>query len=1028
MARSSYLVRFDLFEVDLLSGELRKQGSKVRLPEQSFQILQMLLERPGELVMRQEICKRLWPNDTVVEFEHSINAAMARLRQALGDSADSPRFVETLARRGYRFMPAVEKVKDGQDRKVLPLPAPGLVGSPSTEEDLRDLTGETVSHYQILEKLGAGGMGVVYKAEDLALGRMVALKFLPEELQQHERAMERFRREARTASSLNHPNICVIYEVGDFRGLPFIAMELLDGETLDRRIQGKPLETSELLKWAVEIADALQSAHSEGIIHRDIKPSNIMITKRGQAKVLDFGLATLMNEPDWDGVDSLQQSRMTREDGATTLQTATELAGTWAYMSPEQAAGRPVDARSDVFSFGAVLYEMATGHQVNRGDSRQSVANQESNSVVQVSGLLPQHLGKIIAQCLRKDAEERFQNIVIVKNALQEVLHETVSGMQVEIVGSARHRARPLIIAGGLLLCLVALTFAIWQWRSSREPDERPMNAVPFTTYPGHERFPTLSPDGNQVAFSWDGETRDNFDIYVKLVGAGDYLRLTKDPAEDSSPAWSSDGRSIAFLRDLGENRASVLLVTPIGGSERKVGELRKPWFVGGVALAWSPQGDSLVFVDRESESGPCGLFVLNVDSGEKRRLTRPPATTKGDGGPVFSPDGRTIAFVRTADYGSGSADLYLLTVTDDLRPVGEPKKLTSGHWLVHDPAWVPGGTELIFSGGRLAGLPNFFGHLWRIPATGSGEATELSLGASGFGLCISQRRHRLVYSQEVSDVNIWRVEISGSNPKETNSKKHISSTRDESNPQISPDGKRIAFSSNRSGTSEIWTCDFNGSNPAQLTFFGAGQAASPRWSPDSRSLSFDSNFEGQFEVYTTKAEDRKPTRLTSHPAVDAAPCWSHDGKWIYFGSNRSGSYQIWRMPVDGGTAFQITEKGGFVPIESTDGNFVYYMKGFEDGRIWKVPSQGGEEVEVLDPIFWRNFDVTKDGIYFIPKGLPDRHSIRFLSFATGEIKTIAFIDNPWFNNITVSPDGRWLLYPALDQQGSDLMLVENFR
>jgi serine/threonine protein kinase len=425
------LVRFEKFELDLRSGELsQKEGKIVRLPDQPFRILLTLLERSGEVVSREEIRKTLWPNDTIVEFEHSISAAMNRLRQALGDSGDNPRYIETLARRGYRWMVPVEWVELS--------PAPNSLSATTRQRIGESLIGKKVSHYRVLEVLGGGGMGVVYKAEDLRLGRCVAIKFLGEEFLGDHRALERFEREARAISALDHPNICTIYEVEEHEGQSFIVMQLLQGQTLRQRIESSgpeqlPFPSHELLDIAIAVAMGLNAAHLKGIIHRDIKPANIFITLRGEIKLLDFGLAKVV------GAEDVPSESLTPRDdemgrpiyaiaadaskASLTLTGATM--GTASYMSPEQVRRHPVDARTDLFSFGAVLYEMATGRQPFRGDSTEAIHDAILSSTPPSPRVrnpdLPTELEIVIGKALEKDRQKRYQSASVMISDLERV-------------------------------------------------------------------------------------------------------------------------------------------------------------------------------------------------------------------------------------------------------------------------------------------------------------------------------------------------------------------------------------------------------------------------------------------------------------------------------------------------------------------------------------------------------------------------------------------------------------------------------
>jgi len=423
---ASRVARFADFELDLRVGELRKRGLRIRLQEQPFQILAMLLECPGELVTREAIRERLWSHDTVVEFEHSINAAVKRLREALGDSAEHPRFVETLARRGYRFLASVQWMSTTPPRGT---PAPEVLPAPKPREDSGELAGKTVSHYRILHELGRGGMGAVYKAEDLSLGRLVALKFLSEGLVQDALALERFQREARAASALDHANICTIYEVGTHEQRPFIAMQFLEGQTLKQRIAKRPLKADELLSLAIEIGEALDAAHGRGIVHRDIKPANVFITEHGHVKVLDFGLAKLL--PRRQGAaKAVAAAGPAGDTTSDECRSSPGVAvGTVTYMSPEQLRGELVDARTDIFAFGVLLFECLTGQLPFRGetliDIQHAILRLPPSPLRSLAPDISPAWEQLVERCLAKQPQQRFSSMAEVLEALRRTAKPT---------------------------------------------------------------------------------------------------------------------------------------------------------------------------------------------------------------------------------------------------------------------------------------------------------------------------------------------------------------------------------------------------------------------------------------------------------------------------------------------------------------------------------------------------------------------------------------------------------------------------
>ena len=498
-------VRLGGYEFHLKTGELSGGGQIVRLAEKPFRVLLILVEGGGELVTREEIQKKLWPGDTVVDFEHGINTAIKVLRRALGDSAEDPKYIETIPRRGYRLMVPVERVYSAAGDT-----SGTGVGSSSHDGtgvqlqlEPTGLTGKTVSHYRVLEVVGGGGMGVVYRAEDLKLGRPVALKFLPDEVVNDRQALERFEREARAASSLDHPNICPIYEFGEHEGRPFIVMQLLQGQTLRDCLasgtlkdaaSGGQVSLDRALDIAIQIADGLEAAHEQGIVHRDIKPANIFITTKDVAKILDFGLAKLFQPSggqaitaEIDGEPGLLSPASASLD-AVTLSRSGIVIGTAAYMSPEQARGLPLDARTDLFSFGLILYEMATGQRAFTGDNgaalQDAILNRAPTPPAELNSELPPELQDVIQKCLEKDRNLRYQSAAEVRSDLEKINHRreqpVLSRSEPLAVGVGREGQRAagsaakkrkaipkLTIMAGVLVVLATVSFA-WFLHSHR--------------------------------------------------------------------------------------------------------------------------------------------------------------------------------------------------------------------------------------------------------------------------------------------------------------------------------------------------------------------------------------------------------------------------------------------------------------------------------------------------------------------------------------------------------------------------------
>jgi Tol biopolymer transport system component len=568
---------------------------------------------------------------------------------------------------------------------------------------------------------------------------------------------------------------------------------------------------------------------------------------------------------------------------------------------------------------------------------------------------------------------------------------------------------------------LVAAGAAGWWLVSGRAPESPvgPLKITPFTTDGGVKSWPRLSPDGAMVAYDWRSPEDDSFQVYVKAVSPGARpLRLTDGPGRRGHPVWSPDGRRLAFLGRMGDGAAIFIVPWP-GGQERKLIELSGPAVVHGAdlvpALSWSPDGAWLAFGETTSEEEPARIVRVSLDTGEKQPLTSPPEKTQGDFYPAFSPDGRLLAFARTAVGSYGGWDVWVQGTNGQ----GEARRVTFASFgRLAALEWTPDGSEILVTkfGAEFT--------IHRVPLAGGDPVPILGVGA-GFP---SVRGTRMVYLRQTwPPWDVWRAPGRRGPPGEA--RRLIASTRTDSGAVYSPEGDRIVFGSDRSGSGDIWVSDSEGSDPVQLTFGGGG---SPRWSPDGRQILFDSLEEGNWNIYVVDAEGGTPRRLTPADSDENVGSWSRDGRFIYFQSSRSGDWQIWKIPTGGGEAVQVTRGGGTTSQESWDGRHLFYARSETSTAIWKVPVECGEETEVFPGPVRNNKDwaVTRDGLYYATQRRDQHYSIHFLEFGSGQVTEILRRETRRTRySMSVSPDEKWILFAeAPGPVTSELMLAESFR
>jgi len=602
---------------------------------------------------------------------------------------------------------------------------------------------------------------------------------------------------------------------------------------------------------------------------------------------------------------------------------------------------------------------------------------------------------------------------------------------------------RRLLWLAGAIVALCAVAVPVWRSAGVGDGGAAVLRAVPLTSYPGMEFFPTFSPDGSQVAFSWLKQGQIDTDIYVQQVDGQAPLRLTDDSAHDWTPSWSPDGKWIAFVR-FTRTGPSALFVTPaLPGTAKKVTDLFvrfvRGWLFTGTGVAWSPDSKWIVVTDFPSPNEPSlSLILVSAETGERRRLTTPPRGNVMDGAPAFAPDSRSLAFIRTQNL--ESREILVIQLSDDLRPIEPATQLTSMRRFVGSPVWTADGRHLLFlAGDKMKGE-----QLWKIrvpdPGARPGQPELIPAPFEASSLLAIRFRGdgtaRLAYMRHSLNPNIWAVDLKDQITPAQAPRTLIASTLEDYNPQFSPDGNSIVFQSYRSGNPEIWRSDRDGLKAVQLTSFKGPYTGWPRWSPDGRWIVFHSAREGNSDVFVMKSDGGMPKRLSDDPANDSMASWSQDGHWIYFASDRSRVREVWKMRfepdlrVSPAPPIQVTKGGGGISQESLDGKLLYYGKGPGTGvSLWSVPLGGGEERQVLSFAPYASFVERPEGIYFLAgsaPGVPGK--ILFRNSVTGKISTVVGLDGPSFMGLSLSPDGRRLLFTHVDSEESDLMMVDNWR